>query len=66
MDMKIYTLPSGDEVHRFDYNIVIPFKGKRRVLSTSPYNGGYRTDLKRVFNHDGNPGVGCPSHMRRI
>ena len=62
--MKIYTLPSGDEVHRFDYNIVIPFQGKRRVLSTSPYNGGYRTDLKRVFNHDGNPGVGCPSHMK--
>ena len=62
--MKIHTLPSGDEVHRFDYNIVIPFQGKRRVLSTSPYNGGYRTDLTTVFNHDGNPGVGCPSTMK--
>lgn len=64
MRMKIYTLPCGDEVHRFDYSIVIPFQGERRVLSTSPYNGGYRTDLKTVFNHDGNPGVGCPSKMK--
>lgn len=62
--MVIHTLPCGDEVHRFDYNIVIPFQGKRRVLSTSPYNGGYRTDLNTVFNHDGNPGVGCPSKMK--
>lgn len=62
--MKIYDLPCGDEVHRFDYNIVIPFKGKRRVLSTAPYNGGYRTDLKTVFNHDCNPGVGCSAEMK--
>lgn len=62
--MKIYDLPCGDEVHRFDYNIVIPFRGKRRVLSTAPYNGGYRTDLKTVFNHDCNPGVGCSAEMK--
>ena len=62
--VKIYDLPCGDEVHRFDYNIVIPFKGKRRVLCTAPYNGGYRTDLKTVFNHDCNPGVGCSAEMK--
>ena len=62
--MKIYELPCGDGVHRFDYNIVIPFQGKRRVLSTAPYNGGYRTDLKTVFNHDCNPGVGCSAEMK--
>lgn len=62
--MKIYTLPSGDEVHRFDNNIVIPFQGKRKVLSTSPYNGGYRTNLLAVFNHDGNPGEGCLIEMK--
>lgn len=62
--VKIYDLPCGDEVHRFDYNIVIPFRGKRRVLSTAPYNGGYRTDLKTVFNHDCNPGVGCSAEMK--
>lgn len=62
--VKIYELPCGDEVHRFDYNIVIPFCGKRRVLSTSPFNGGYRTDLKVVFNHDCNPGVGCSAEMK--
>ena len=62
--MLISVLPSGDEVHRYHYAIVIPFKGKRKVLSTSPLNGGYREDLKTVFNYDGHPGVGVASEMR--
>ena len=62
--MLIHTLPSGDEIHRYNYTIAIPFKGKRKVLSTSPLNGGYREDLMAVFNYDGHPGVGVSSKMR--
>lgn len=43
--MKIYTLPTGDPVHRYSKCIVVPFTGKRRVLSTCPLNGGYQEDL---------------------
>ena len=56
--MKIYTLPTGDPVHRYSKCIVVPFTGKRRVLSTCPLNGGYQEDLTAVFNNDGNPGAG--------
>ena len=48
--MKIYQLPGGDEVHHYKKSLVICFKGKRKVLSTGPNNGGYRTDLRAVFN----------------
>ena len=64
MDMKIFAFPNGDEVHRFDYNIVLELRGKRRVLSTAPYNGGYHTDLTTILNHDGNPGAGCSAEMK--
>ena len=62
--MKIVTLAGGDEVHRFDRSILLSFSGKRKVLSTAPYNGGYRTDLTGVLNHDGNYGRGCQVDMK--
>ncbi|MGN0618354.1 MAG: adenosylcobinamide amidohydrolase [Ruminiclostridium sp.] len=62
--MKIYELPCGDEVHRYKKCIVVPFKGKRTVLSTCPLNGGYRTGLTAVFNNDGNPGAGMACTLR--
>jgi adenosylcobinamide amidohydrolase len=62
--MKIYTLPCGDEVYRYQKCIVVPFKGKRRVLSTCPLNGGYRENLTAVFNNDGNPGAGMACTLR--
>ena len=62
--MKIFEFPNGDELHRFDQNIVLELHGKRRVMSTAPYNGGYRTDLSYVLNHDGNPGTGCSVVMK--
>jgi adenosylcobinamide amidohydrolase len=64
MDMVIHTLKNGDRVHRFDGNIVIEFEGKRKVLATSPHNGGYTEHLKAVFNHDGRCGLGVPSKMK--
>jgi adenosylcobinamide hydrolase len=60
MNMLIETLSTGDKVHKYQRCLVIPFEGKRKVLSTSMHNGGYREDLTAVFNHDVNPGPGLP------
>lgn len=62
--MIIHKLPNGDEVHRFDRTIAIPFKGKRKVLSTAAYNGGYKENIKVVYNNDGNFGLGVACKMR--
>ena len=62
--MMIYKLSTGDEVHRYDKSIVIPFKGERKVVSSGPLNGGYREDLKCVFNNDSNPGAGIACTMK--
>ena len=62
--MKLYQLPSGDEVHRYKKSLVICFAGARKVLGTGPNNGGYRTDLRAVFNHDCNPGPGMSCELR--
>lgn len=60
----IYKLSTGDEIHKYKKSIVIPFKGKRKVLSTSPINGGYREDLQAVFNNDFNPGAGMSCELK--
>ena len=62
--MKIYTLAGGDEVHRFDRSILVSFSGRRKVLSTAPLHGGYRTDMTGALNHDGNYGRGCLVEMK--
>jgi adenosylcobinamide amidohydrolase len=52
-EMTVLTkLSAGEEVRRYKKSIVIPFNGKRKVLSTAPHNGGYREDLTAVFNSD--------------
>ncbi len=58
--MMIDVLATGDPIHRFRRCIVVPFEGKRKVMSTSMHNGGYREDLTAVFNRDVNPGPGMP------
>jgi len=50
--LLLCTLPNGDKVWRYKHSIVIAFQEKRKVLSTSHLNGGYREDLDWVFNHD--------------
>lgn len=62
--MKLCTLSTGDIVYRYYKSIVILFKQPRKVLSTSVFNGGYREDLKAVFNHDCNPGAGMACTLR--
>jgi adenosylcobinamide amidohydrolase len=57
-NMLLCTLCTGEEVHRYKKSIVVNFTGRRRVLSTAPYNGGLREDLRAVFNHDATVGAG--------
>ena len=60
---KLYTLSTGDEVYRYDKSIVIFFKGNRKVLSTSVFNGGIHDNFTAVFNHDAKQGSGMPCEM---
>jgi len=64
MDLIIYTLSNGDCVHRYCKSLVVSFCGERKVLSTSPLNGGYQDKLTAVFNNDGNPGAGMACKLR--
>ncbi|MDR2855949.1 MAG: adenosylcobinamide amidohydrolase [Methanomicrobiales archaeon] len=50
--MILYQFANGDRIEREKYTIISYFRGKRKVLSTSPLNGGVRTDLLSVFNSD--------------
>ena len=56
--MKLYTVSTGDTAYRYEKSIVVFFKGARKVLSTSVFNGGYHENYKAVFNHDGKGGFG--------
>lgn len=56
--MLLTKLSTGDEVYRYPKSIVINFCDKRKVLSTSHINGGYRENLTSVFNFDSTPGEG--------
>lgn len=60
----IKNLSTGDKIHRYQKSLVINFAGKRNVLSTGVLNGGYREDLKHVFNHDANPGAGMAATLK--
>lgn len=61
--MKLYELASGDQVYHYEKSIVAFFKGKRKVLSTSVYNGGYHEDYEAVYNHDSKVGAGMACEM---
>jgi len=47
----IAVLPGNEQVEKHGATLVVRFTGPRKVLSTSWLNGGYRTDLRAVFNH---------------
>ncbi|MDY6029190.1 MAG: adenosylcobinamide amidohydrolase [Acidaminococcaceae bacterium] len=63
MSECIFKFSTGDEAFLYDKSIVIFFKGKRKILSTSVYNGGYHEDYTAVYNHDGKQGEGMPCEM---
>ncbi|NLW11621.1 MAG: adenosylcobinamide amidohydrolase, partial [Clostridiaceae bacterium] len=49
--MIIHRFANGDILTRMNNSLIVAFAGIRRVLSTSPHNGGLRDDLKFAFNH---------------
>ena len=65
----------GDQLYIDEKYIAAVFGGKRKVLSTSPQNGGISENLKAVFNFDGKQNGGqdivleggtYESHMRYV
>jgi len=50
--MILHQFANGDALHRVDHALVAHFAGTRKVLSTAASNGGYRDDLRWVFNQD--------------
>ncbi|MHA1804399.1 MAG: adenosylcobinamide amidohydrolase [Promethearchaeota archaeon] len=61
MSLRCLKTPLGDDVYLYPYlypkAIVIKFNGKRNVVSTSIFNGGYAEHLKYVYNYDGKKGT---------
>lgn len=66
MAEKLCTLSTGDEVYFYDKSIVICFQGKRSVLSTSLYNGGYHEDFTAIYNYDAKPEDGLPCEVLNV
>ena len=75
MQDKKFLPGKGDKLYRDEKYIAAVFGGKRKVLSTSPQNGGLRADLKAVYNYDGRQdgkkeirleGGTYESHMRYV
>lgn len=58
--MMIGKTATGDQAHRYNRCLVVPFEGKRKVMSTAMENGGYQENLTAIFNRDVNPGPGKP------
>lgn len=63
MSAMLCTLSTGDEVYFYNKSIVVYFKGARKILSTSLYNGGYHEDFTAIYNHDAKQGAGMPCEM---
>lgn len=62
--MKKQKLPAGDTLVLSRSAAVLSFAGRRRVLSSSPLNGGMREDLHSVFNYDECRGTKGECRMR--
>lgn len=63
MSEQLCVLSTGDKVYFYDKSIVVYFNGKRKILSTSLYNGGYHDDYIGVYNYDAKQGAGMPCEM---
>lgn len=62
--MLLKRLSTNDLVTVFKDCIKIEFVGKRNVLSTCAYNGGYQENLNRVFNYDSSHNKTVHSEMK--
>ncbi|MDO4691304.1 MAG: adenosylcobinamide amidohydrolase [Porphyromonadaceae bacterium] len=47
----LFSTPMGDKAYFHEESLIVVFAGKRGVVSASNHNGGYRDDLRYVFNH---------------
>ncbi|MDY5938853.1 MAG: adenosylcobinamide amidohydrolase [Phocaeicola sp.] len=47
----LFSTPMGDKAYFANESLIVEFEGKRGVVSTSNLNGGYRNDLRYVYNH---------------
>lgn len=61
--MLLHTLPCGDTLYRYNKCTVLNLAGKRRILSTSIYNGGIHENFNYVYNHCVFAGAGVPSKL---
>ena len=61
--LMLAKLSTGDVAYLYDKSIVLFFAGRRKVLSTSVYNGGYHEDFTAVYNRDMSRGIGMPCEM---
>lgn len=52
--MILHRFENGDMLERLDSALVVSLAGRRNVLSSAAHNGGFRQDLKWVFNQDCN------------
>lgn len=50
--MLIKKLSTGDSLFNYAGHLVLLLAGTRKVLSTSPLNGGYQEAIKAIFNYD--------------
>lgn len=48
----LFIFENSDTLTRSSNTIIASFFGKRKVLSTAPLNGGLKTNLTHVFNHN--------------
>lgn len=55
MEEVLMKLDNGDTIKRVDDTVVLDFAGRRDVLASSVYNGGWRSDLQAVLNHHPQP-----------
>ena len=61
--LTLAKLSTGDTAYLYDKSIVLFFAGRRKVLSTSVYNGGYHEDFTAVYNRDMTRGAGMTCEM---
>ncbi len=47
----LFETTGGEKVYREENTVIVTFPDKRRTLTTSWLNGGFREDLQSVFNH---------------
>ncbi len=63
MAKLICSLSNGDKVYSYNKSVVMFFGGKRKVLTTSVYNGGYHEDFEAIYNYDIRMGEGMPCKL---